>query len=261
MGSLHLILLVLLAVVAWLAVRLVRSPVWKQRQLRKASLMAARGDIEGMIRYLDRNRNRKSVACPLSNALIYFLIRAGRFDEAEAAILEAIENGDSSGTAIAQLGYVSGGRGEKGAAEEYYRRAIAKDESLKPTLASNIAALLIESGERLDEAEALLREALEAREGIARSGIHVNLALLHMKREQPREALVQALTGYELMPGADFTRVSRAQALAVAARAYRSLGDGEESAKMAAKALKLLEGLPGTGQLASELAHMSGSGN
>jgi tetratricopeptide (TPR) repeat protein len=260
MDVFHLVILVMLAIVTYLAVRLVRSPIWKQRQLRKASIMAARGDIEGMIEYLDRNRNRKSVSCPLSNALIYFLIRAGRFDRAEVLILEAIEKGDSSGTAIAQLGFVAGGRGESGAAEEFYRRAIERDESLKSSLNSNIAALLIESGERLDEARTLLREALDGREGIARSGIHVNLALLHMKRNEPREALVQALTGYELMPGADFTRLSRARALAVAARACLSLGDGSESAKMAGKALKLLEGLPGTENLASELGHLAEGG-
>ena len=261
MGVFHAVIAALLAIAFYLAVRFIRSPIWKQRQLRKASIMAARGDIEGMIGYLGRNRNRSSVSCPLSNALIYFLIRAGRFDEAEALILEAIEKGDSSGTAIAQLGFVSGGRGESRSAEEFYRRAIEKDESLKPSLNSNIAALLIESGERLDEAEALLREALDGREGVARSGIHVNLALLHMKRSEPRDALVQALTGYELMPGADFTRLSRAQALAIAARAYQSLGDGAESSKMAGKALKLLKGLPGTEKLASELGHLSEGGS
>ncbi len=261
MGMFHAVILVLLVIVFYLAIRFIRSPIWKQRQLRKASIMAARGDIEGMVKYLSRNRDHSSVSCPLSNALIYFLIRAGRFDRAETLILEAIDKGDSSGTAIAQLGFVSGGRGESGAAEEFYRRAISKDESLKSSLNSNIAALLIESGERLHEAETLLREALEGREGSARSGIHVNLALLHMKRNEPREALVQALTGYELMPGADFTRLSRAQALAVAARAYIALGDSGESSKMAGKALKLLDGLPGTEKLASELGHIVESGD
>ncbi len=257
MGFVHVVLFVLLAIVFYLAWRLIRSPYWKQRQLKKASVMAARGDIDGMIGYLEKNRNTRSVSCPLSNALIYFLIRAGRLDEAESVILDAIEKGDSSGIAIAQLGYVSADRGEKGAAEEYYRRAIRKDDSLKSTLNVNLAALLIESGERLDEAEELLREALEHREGNAKSGVHVNLALLHMKRNEPREALVQALTGYELMPGAGFTKLSRAQALAVAARAYRSLGDTSEAAKMAGKAIKLLEGLPGTDKLAEELRHLS----
>ena len=257
MGIFYVIILVLLMIIFFLAWRLIHSPVWKQRQLRKASMMAAKGDVEGMIRYLEKNRNRRSVSCQLTNALIYFHIRAGRYDDAEAIIVQAIEMGDSSGRAIAHLGYVSGGRGETGAAEEFYRRAIKKDESLRQTLNVNIAAMLIEKEERLDEAESLLREALDSREGSARSGVHVNLALLHMKRKDPRKALVQALTGYELMPGADFTNLSRAQALAIAARAYRFLDDRIEAAKMAGKALKLIDGLPGTDKLSEELKHLA----
>ena len=49
MEFVHIVLFILLAIVFYLAWRLIRSPYWKQRQLKKASIMAARGDIDGMI--------------------------------------------------------------------------------------------------------------------------------------------------------------------------------------------------------------------
>ncbi len=251
------IVVFLVLTVFFLAWRLIRSRTWKQMQLRKAAKLAAGGKTEDMIEFLKRNMNKKSVSDPLSNALIYFFIKAGKYDEAEQLILQAIEKGDSSAMALAQLGYVAGGRANHKEAEEYYRQALELDETLKPTMNMNIAGMLIELGERLDEAEELLKEALELRDGSARSGIHINLAMLYLKKKQPVEARVQAMTAYELIPsGSIILTSSRANALALASRACTMQGVEDEASKLAAKALKLVEDLPGMDRLAQELKTM-----
>lgn len=247
----------LILIVLFLAWRLTRSTAWKQIQLRKAAKLAASGKTDDMISYLNRNMNRKRVSDPLTNALIYFHIRSGNYDDAEAAIICAMENGDDSGMALAQLGYVAGGRKEPDKAEEYYRKAIERDESLKPTMYINIAGMLIESGERLDEAEDLLKQALELREGPSRSGIHVNLAMLYLKKKQAVDARVQAMTAYELIPsGSMLLKTSKANALAIASRACTMQGEKDEASQLASKALKLIEDTPGTEKLVEELKHL-----
>jgi len=251
------VIIFLFLLVIFLAWRLLRSNTWKQLQLRKAAKMATGGDTDGMLRYLERNMRRNDVSDPLTNALIYFHIRSGAYDLAERAIRDAIDGGDGSGMALAQLGYVAGGRGDRAAAEEYYREALEKDDSLKGTMYINIAGMLIESNERLQEAEDLLRQALELREGAAKSGVHMNLAMLHLRRKQPVEARVQAMTAYELIPaGSLLLNTSRANALAVAARACTMQGESDEAARLAGKALKLVDEIPGMEKLADELKHM-----
>jgi len=243
--------------VFFLAWRLVRSRTWKQIQLRKAAKLAAVGKTDDMIDFLKRNLNKKDVSDPLTNALVYFYIKAGNFDEAELIINQAIEKGDDSAMALAQLGYVAGGRKDHGKAEEYYREALNRDDSLKPTLNMNIAGLLIDLGERLDEAENLLKEALELRDGSARSGIHANLAMLYLKMNKPVEARVQAMTAYELIPsGSMILTSSRANALALASRACTMQGETDEAARLSSKALKLIDGIPGMDGLAHELKQM-----
>ncbi len=250
--------LALLVLLALGGIMLTRSMAWKRLQLQKASRLAAADRVDEMIHYLERNRDRSSVVEPLTNALVYFLIRSGRFDEAERVVVQAIEKGDRSAASIGQLGYISAGRGDAVQAEQYYRKAMEKDPSLKATLAVNLAGLLLERRERLDEAEELLCEALELRQGSARSGVHVNLALLHLERREPRDALVHAMTGYELLSSSDLTRGPRAQALALAARASRLLGEGTEAIDLARKAMKLVGGLPGWEKLHGELAAFCG---
>lgn len=251
------VLAFLALVVIFLAWRLATSSTWKQIQLRKAAKMASSGDVDGMLRYLDRNMRKKDVSDPLTNAFIYFHIRSGNYEEAEKAIREAIRLGDGSGMALAQLGYVAGGRRDRELAEDMYRKAMEKDPSLRGTMLMNISGMLVESGERLDEAEEMLREALELREGSARSGVHLNLAYLHLKRKQPVEARVQAMTAYELIPsGGPLLNTTRANALALASRACLMQGDEAEARSLAAKALHLVEGIPGMEQLAEELRRL-----
>ncbi|MCD4701566.1 MAG: tetratricopeptide repeat protein [Candidatus Aegiribacteria sp.] len=251
------ILAFLALTVFFLAWRLIKSPTWKQIQLRKAAKLAVGGKTDDMIDFLKRNMNSKSVSDPLTNALVYFYIKAGQYDEAESIILQAIEKGDDSAMALAQLGYVAGGRKDHKKAEELYREALTCDDSLKSTMNMNIAGMLIELGERLDEAEELLKEALELREGSARSGIHVNLAMLYLKKKQPVDARVQAKTAFELIPsGSIILRSSRANALALASRACSMQGEKDEAIKLASKALKLIEDLPGMDRIGQELKHM-----
>ncbi|MBN1434346.1 hypothetical protein JW921_06255 [Candidatus Fermentibacterales bacterium] len=249
---------------AWLALVIVvvalgglfaftRTLFWKRLLLRRATEHAAAGRIGRMIGLLERNRDRGSVSDPLTNALIFFNIRAGQLERARELVEEAMARGDASAAAEAQLGFIAGAGGDSGAAEGHYRKALSMDPELRGTLNVNLAALLIERGEKLDEAEALLREALESRTGPARSGVHLNLALLHLAREEGREALVQSLTGYELLPGIEPTRETRSHALALASKAYELLGDAEEAGKMARRAVKLAEGLPGEAALRAQL--------
>ncbi len=251
------ILAFLVLTVFFLAWRLIKSPTWKQLQLKKAAKIAAEGKTDDMIEFLKKNMNRKNVSDPLTNALVYFYIKAGLYDEAESIILQAIEKGDDSAMALAQLGYVAGGRKDHKKAEKLYREALNRNDSLKPTMYMNIAGMLIELGERLDEAEELLIEALELREGSARSGIHVNLAMLYLKKKQPVDARVQAMTAYELIPSGNIILTSsRANALALASRACSMQGEQDEALKLASKALKLIKDLPGMDRLAQELKHM-----
>ncbi len=251
----------LVLLVLFLSWRLVSSRTWKQLQLRKAAKLAAAGRTGEMLGFLRRNMNRKDVSDPITNALVYFYIKSGQFDEAESVISTAIEKGDDSAMALAQLGYVAGGRKDHAAAEEYYRRALSMDESLRPTMNMNIAGMLIETGQRLDEAEKLLKETLELREGTTRSGVHTNLAMLYLKKEQPVEARVQAMTAYELLPsGSAILNGSRASALALASRACAMQGEPDEAAKLASKALKLVQDIPGMERMAEELRHMVSSG-
>lgn len=252
------VLAFLILLVLFLAWRLATSSTWKQIQLRRAARMAASGDVEGMLRYLERNMKRKDVSNPLTNAFIYFHIRSGNLDAAAAAIEEAVRLGDRSGMALAQLGYVAGGRGDRKLAEEKYREAMERDPSLRGTMLVNISGMLVETGERLDEAEAMLREALELREGSARSGVHINLAMLHLKKRQPVEARVQAMTAFELIPaGGLIGNTTRANALALASRACAMQGDRDEAASLAAKALHLVEDIPGMEKLAAELRKLA----
>lgn len=246
-----------LLVVLFLAWRLVSSRTWKQIQLRKAAKLAASGRTGDMLAYLRRNMNRKDVSDPVTNALVYFYIKSGHFDEAESIIETAMKKGDDSAMALAQMGYVAGGRKDYAAAEAYYRQALEMDRSLLPTMYLNIAGMMIETGQRLDEAEDLLKEALELREGTARSGIHTNLAMLYLKKGQPVEARVQAMTAYELLPsGSAILNGSRANALALASRACSMQGEEEEASKLASKALKLVRDIPGMERMAEELRHM-----
>lgn len=67
--------------------------------------------------------------------------------------------GDGSGTAMAQMAYIAQQRGDHADAEKFYRRAIETDEKLAGTMKVNLAGLLINADERLDEAEKLLEEA------------------------------------------------------------------------------------------------------
>jgi Tfp pilus assembly protein PilF len=255
------VLVFLIMVVLFLAWRLATSSTWKQLQLRRAAKMASSGDVEGMLKYLRRNMKKSDVSDPLTNALIYFHIRSGNLDEAAGAIEEAIRLGDTSGMALAQMGYVAGGRGDRKQAELNYREAMERDPSLRGTMLVNISGMLVESGERLDEAEGMLREALDLREGSARSGIYMNLALLHLRRKQPVEARVQALTAYELIPaGGLLMSTTRANALAIASRACMMQGDRAEAASLAAKALHLVEDIPGMEKLADELRKLVPAG-
>jgi len=255
------IVIVLLGVFVYLSRKVFTSSAWKRYQLRRASMMAARGEIEKMISYLERNMDRRSVSDPLTNALVFFHIRSGQLERAEELVMDAMERGDGSGRALAQLGYIAAGRDSREEAEQYYRQAVEKDPELRSTVNVNLAAMLIEDGRNLDAAEDLLNEALDLREGSAKSGVHINLALLSMKRGDPRQALVQALTGYELMPAQKVTARSRANALAIASRAYRDQGESEESSRLASKALKILDEVetPEDDRLYTELGHLAGS--
>jgi len=251
------IVVFLCMLVVFLAWRLLRSRTWKQLQLRKAAKLAAVGKTDDMIDFLKRNLKKNDVSDPLTNALVYFYIKSGQYDEAEKIISQAVEKGDNSAMALAQLGYVEGGRKNHKKAEEYYREALSRDDSLKPTMNMNIAGMLIELGERLDEAEELLTEALELRDGSARSGIHTNLAMLYLKKKKPVEARVQAMTAYELIPAGNMIlSSSRANALALASRACAMQGEKDEASRLATKALKLVEEIPGLDRLADELKAM-----
>ena len=247
-----------LVAVVFLGYRLIKSPVWKQKQLKKASEMAAAGKIDEMIAYLEANRDRKKVSCPLTNALIFYFIRSGDADRAEKIVMEAMGAGDDSGTAMAQMAYIAQQRGDNADAEKFYRQAIVKDDKLAGTMKVNLAGLLINMNERLDEAETLLEEALEQREGSGKSGVYLNMAMLHMKRKDYSRARMTALTSAELLPNNPITTLGRAQAFGLAARCSEKLKDSKEAKRLAEKALKILGEMPGTDKLRKELQELTG---
>lgn len=243
----------------FVATLLLKTPFWKRRQLRKASMMAARGNITGMTRYLRANMDRGKVSCPLTNALVYFYIRSGDLDSAERIVTDAMGRGDNSGGALAQLAYIAQGRNEWDNAEKLYRKAMEAEPTLAPTLGMNIAGSLIHRNTRLDEAEELLERALESENGPSRSAVHLNLAMLHSLRGSHSQAKVHALTAYGLMQELDITRIGRAQALGLAAGASKKMKDPGEAARLAQKALKVLGDLPGSEKLRTELQELAGS--
>ncbi len=249
---------VCLAAAVFLGYRLLKSPVWKQRQLQKAAKMAAGGNVQDMIDYLEVNRNRKSVACPLTNALVFYFIRSGATEKAGKIVVEAMDAGDSSGTALAQMAYIAQQKGQNENAEKFYRQAMEKDPKLEGTMKVNLAGLLINMNERLDEAEQLLEEALEQREGAGKSGVYLNLAMLHMKRKEYSRARASAMTSAELLPDTPITRMGKAQAFGLAARCSVKLKDNGEAKRLATKALKTLDKQPGTEKLQQELLAIVG---
>jgi tetratricopeptide (TPR) repeat protein len=249
---------VCLAVAIYLGYRLLRSPVWKQRQLQKASKLAALGKVKEMIDYLEVNRNKKNVSCPLTNALIFYFIRSGEIDRAEKLVIDAMGAGDQSGIAIAQMGYIAQIRGDNDNAEKFYRQAMLKEPKLEGTMKVNLAGLFINMNEKLDEAEVLLEEALDQREGAGKSGVYLNLAMLHMQRKDYSRARVSAMTSAELLPDNPLTRMGKAQAFGLAARCSLKLKDPSEAKRLAAKALKILGKQPGTEKLQEELLALTG---
>lgn len=255
---LYLVAGVFLIAVFYLGYKLIKSPVWKQRQLEKASKMAAEGKVKEMIDFLEANRDKKSVLCPLTNALVFYFIRSGDTTRAEEVVTFAIKAGDASGTALAQMAYISQEKGDNENAERYYKEAMEKDNKLEGTMKVNLAALYINMNSRLDEAEALLEEALEQREGAGRSGVYLNLAMLQMKREDYSRARVSAMTSAELLPSTPITRMGKAQALGLAARCSVKMKDLGEGKRLASKALKILDNQPGTDKLREELILISG---
>ena len=244
---------ILSAVAIYLGYRFLKSPVWKQRQLQKAAKMAAEGKIQEMIDYLEVNREKKSVACPLTNALVFYFIRSGDTDRAEKVVLDAIGAGDDSGTAMAQMAYISQQKGQNENAEKFYRQAMEKDPNLEGTMKVNLAGLFINMDQRLDEAQELLDEALEQREGAGKSGVYLNIAMLQMKRKEYNRARVSAMTSAELLPDTPITRMGKAQAFGLAARCSLKLNDSGEAKRLAGKALKTLDDQPGTEKLQKEL--------
>ncbi len=236
----------------------VRSPFWKRRQLRKASMMAAQGRIREMTEYLRANMDPRRVSCPLTNALIFFYIRSGDLDAAEKIVTGAMGRGDDSGGALAQLAYIAQGRKDWDNAEKLYRRAMELEPSLEATLGMNVAGMLIQRNVRLEEAEKLLEAALDSRDGPSRSAVHLNLSMLHSRKGDHSRAKVHALTAFELMPDSPITGPGRAQALGLAAGSSRRMGDAGEASRLAAKALKVLGDVPGADKLRAELSELAG---
>lgn len=247
---------VLLFLLAW---RTLKSKAWKKMRLQKSAKLAAEGDVAGMKKILRRNMNSKDVSDLLTNALIYYHIRAGEFEDAEKIVSDAVRLGDKSGMAIAQLGYIAGGRGNDELAEEYYRKAAKTDNRLTGTMNINIAAIYIQNSKKLDEAEELLKNALDMREEAGRTGIHLNLAMLYLKKRDFIQARVQALIAYESIPqGSMVLNINRANALGIAARACVEQGETDEGGRLAGKALKIIEDIPGEAmlKLKEELNHL-----
>lgn len=248
-----------LIVVIFLGYRLLKSPIWKQRQLQKAAKMAAAGNVQEMIDYLEVNRNKNSVSCPLTNALVFYFIRSGATEKAEKIVQSAVDAGDDSGTAMAQMAYIAQQKGQNETAEKFYREAMERDSKLEGTMKVNLAGLLINMDQRLDEAEALLEEALEQRDGAGKSGVYLNLAMLHMKRKEYSRARASAMTSAELLPDTPITRMGKAQAFGLAARCSVKLNDHGEAKRLAKKALKTLDQQPGTEKLQKELMLIVGA--
>lgn len=86
---------------------------------------------------------------------------AGRPDEAAAVYRGALEREPESARAWANLGNAEAADGRLGEAETAYRRALALDPDHRDAL-NNLAWLLLDGGERLEEAEELARRAVAA---------------------------------------------------------------------------------------------------
>jgi tetratricopeptide (TPR) repeat protein len=90
------------------------------------------------------------------------LEEAGRPDEAAGEYQRILQAHPESLRAWVNLGNVEAGRGRTDEAERAYRRALALSPG-DPDASNNLAWLLLEEGTRLEEAEALARDALARR--------------------------------------------------------------------------------------------------
>lgn len=101
----------------------------------------------------------------------------GRLEEAAALYRKLLEGEGDSALVWINLGNVEAARGQPAAAEEAYRRALELEPEHRDAL-NNLAWLLLEAGERLDEAAALARQA------VAVDGPDPHLALDTLSRAQ-----------------------------------------------------------------------------
>jgi tetratricopeptide (TPR) repeat protein len=129
------------------------------------------------------------------------LEEAGRLDEAEEEYQRILEVHPGSLRAWVNLGNVEAGRGRTDEAERAYRRALVLSPG-DPDASNNLAWLLLEQGTRLEEAEALARDAL-ARQGPDQARVLDTLARVLAARGRCAQAdatFAQALALPALLP-------------------------------------------------------------
>ena len=129
--------------------------------------------------------------------LATLLMEAGRLEEAEAALRQALARSIESGGMYFRLSrLLQGKRPEEALAVA--RRAVAL-EPQKPYLREHLVTLLMESGKDADaEAETALRAALERHPGDA--ALHFHQSRLLQRRRRPEQALAAARRAVELDP-------------------------------------------------------------
>ncbi len=101
---------------------------------------------------------------PLSGTEVRYAValeEGGRLDEAAALYRHLLGRDPSSALLWTNLGNVESARGARAEAEAAYRRALALEPAFRDAL-NNLAWLLLEQGERLDEAADLASRAVAA---------------------------------------------------------------------------------------------------
>ena len=152
------------------------------------------------------------------------LERAGRMDEAAQRYQEILDAHPDSLRAWVNLGNVESGRGRPHEAERAYRRALAISPA-DPDALNNLAWLLLQEGSRLEEAEALARDAA-GRRGADQALVLDTLGRIQSARGRCAEADSTFAEALALPAVSPVYRTQLEEARREAAQACRSFSDG-----------------------------------
>ena len=134
---------------------------YAQARTQMAAILEKRGELEAALEEVERARAAGSTR-PLDLYYASLLARSGRFDEAVAFLEDLLAENPDDDEILYNLGVLYGERKLREQALRYMEQALQKNPDNASAL-NYLGYSFAERGERLDEAEELIRRALELR--------------------------------------------------------------------------------------------------